>query len=320
MRALPTSPVAAGRRAGIEAGLAATSPRHGPLIARVEAVSLGHLVPRTPRTGRVHSVFARACNIAFDATLLTLCAAGAPSGPTVLCVGLGEATDFRTLFADGERVEADADGLHAPRVAIDWSEASVWHPAPPGMLQPGARITAHVQRACASVVSRRREWGSSVIDRDGGAAVAALADACRRCDAEAAGREVHRLIGWGEGLTPAGDDVLAGLLAALDGLAGTDAERRRFRETLGAACIARLARTTPISAHLLRLAAGGHHAEPVLGLRDALLGADESRRVDAALERVLAIGATSGAATASGVLAGVRAWLPDATPAGRHRP
>jgi hypothetical protein len=316
MHAHQTPSVAVGRRAGSERGFAGEVVADVPSSARLRALSLGYLVPRTRRTGRVHSTFARACNIAFDDMLLTLCTAGAARGPTVLCATLGEATDFRVLFAEGERVEADGEGLRTRRVAVDWSDARVWHPVAPGKLQSAARITAHMQRACASVVTRRREWDPSVIDRDGAAAVTALADACRRCDAEAAGREVLLLVGWGEGLTPAGDDVLAGLIAALDGLMGVDAERRRFREALGAACIACLARTTPIAAHLLRLAAGGHHAEPVLALRDALLTADEAQRVDAALERVLAIGATSGAATASGVLAGVRAWLPDPTPTG----
>jgi hypothetical protein len=137
-------------------------------------------------------------------------------------------------------------------------------------------------------------------------------------DAEAAERSVHRLVGWGEGLTPAGDDVLTGMLAAFDAPLFAAPARRRFRDALAAACVVRVSRTTAIAAHQLRLAAGGHHGEAVLRVRDALLGADDPRVVDAALERALAIGATSGAATVAGVVAGLRAWHAAPNGAGRE--
>ena len=69
-------------------------------------------------------------------------------------------------------------------------------------------------------------------------------------------------------------------------------------------------RTTPIAAHYLRLAAGGHYTEPLLRLRRALLCEDNADVVDAALRSALAVGATSGADTVSGLSAGLRAWLP----------
>ena len=73
---------------------------------------------------------------------------------------------------------------------------------------------------------------------------------------------------------------------------------------------ARISRTTPIAAHYLRLASAGHYAAPLLGLRAALLCEDDTSVVDAALLRALAVGATSGADTVSGLLSGLRAWLP----------
>ena len=63
-------------------------------------------------------------------------------------------------------------------------------------------------------------------------------------------------------------------------------------------------RTTPIAAHYLKLAAGGHYNEPLVGLRNALLAEDDRHVVDAALRRVLAIGASSGADTARGLAGG----------------
>jgi len=48
----------------------------------------------------------------------------------------------------------------------------------------------------------------------------------------------------------------------------------------------------------------------LLHLRRALLCEDDGDVVDAALCNALAVGATSGADTVSGLSAGLRAWLP----------
>ena len=72
-------------------------------------------------------------------------------------------------------------------------------------------------------------------------------------------------------------------------------------------------RTTPIAAHYLKLAAGGHYNEPLVGLRNALLAEHDRHVIDAALRRALAIGASSGADTAHGLLAGLAAWSPSST-------
>jgi hypothetical protein len=125
-------------------------------------------------------------------------------------------------------------------------------------------------------------------------------------------RHVDRLIGWGEGLTPAGDDFLVGLCAALAALAGDDAMRLRFQARLSARLADCEGRTTPIAAHCLRLAAQGHYAERLLCLRNALLAAESADTVGTAVDRALDCGATSGADTVSGLLAGLAAWLPAA--------
>jgi hypothetical protein len=105
------------------------------------------------------------------------------------------------------------------------------------------------------------------------------------------------------------------VLAGLDALALDDARRQRFRTTLGAAVVARVLRTTPIAAQYLRLAAGGHYSEALTTLRNGLLAEPDWDIVDAALGRALAIGATSGADTVSGLLAGLAAWLPEGSTA-----
>jgi uncharacterized protein DUF2877 len=273
--------------------------------------SIGYLVPRADFTGRVHSVFAKACNFACDDTLLTLCAFGVGCGPATLRLAPAALHDLRDLFDAGEPVHSHQGRARTSRVELRWLHASVWRPSDLGPLLPRGRIETRLHCARQRLAQHRRTH-ASVIDRDGAPPVAALSDACRAFDGVQALRQVERLIGWGEGLTPAGDDFLVGLIAGLDASASADERRCAFRRVLAAALIGGTQRTTPIAAHYLGLAAGGHYAEPLIRLRHALLCEDDDRAVDAALRSALAVGATSGADTVSGLLAGLLAWLPAA--------
>jgi len=107
------------------------------------------------------------------------------------------------------------------------------------------------------------------------------------------------LLGRGPGLTPAGDDVLAGWLlavhhdtAARDGLLPVVTSARHA--------------TTALSASLLEEAAAGRGVPAALALGDALGGHGDAGDVATALGRLLRVGHTSGAALAHGLLRGAR--------------
>jgi hypothetical protein len=274
--------------------------------------SIGYRVPQTQCTGRIHSVFARACNLACDlpsdGTLLTLCSSTAADGPTTLRLAGGAPLDLRDLFDRGERFTGRHGVARTPRVELRWRHAVTWQPSAPGPPLPRARIDANLRRA-AQHLARHRCTRTNVIDCQAAPVIAALCDACGALDPGAAQRQVARLVGWGEGLTPAGDDFLVGLLAGLDGWPHRDEPRHRFRDALASAITAQLHRTTEIAAHFLRLAADGHFAAPLIGLCQALLGDDDDERVDHSLGAALAIGATSGADAVSGLFAGLGAWM-----------
>jgi hypothetical protein len=107
------------------------------------------------------------------------------------------------------------------------------------------------------------------------------------------------LLGWGSGLTPAGDDVLAGwLLAVHHHAAARD-------ELLPVVAAARHA-TSALSAALLEEAAGGRGVPAALAVADALCGHGDLPELGAALDRLLRVGHTSGAALAHGLLRGAR--------------
>jgi hypothetical protein len=257
----------------------------------------------------VHSVFAQACNLASGDTLLTLSAAAAGDGPTTLRLARGATDDLRELFDVGERIHCRQGRARTRRTEFQLSNAGIWRPVEPGRTLPSSRIQANLCRAQLRL-AQRRVTRASVIDGEAAPVAAALRDACRDLDGDRAARHVDTLIGWGEGLTPAGDDFLLGLIAGLEALVHDDAARRRFHGGLAAILACRTQRTTPIAAHYLRLAASGHYTEPLILLRSALLCEDNQDVVDRTLQSALAVGATSGADTVSGLLAGLRAWLP----------
>jgi hypothetical protein len=164
-------------------------------------------------------------------------------------------------------------------------------------------------RFAADTLAQWRRSHSSIIDREGDGVITELHEACRRLDVDEAAQCVARLVGWGEGLTPAGDDVLVGLRAALGAQVGGRADRADFLLALSAAMMAQAHRTTPIAAHFLRLAARGHFNADVARLVDALLGARGRVDLPDALYAALGSGATSGADMVTGMIAGLYAWI-----------
>ena len=106
------------------------------------------------------------------------------------------------------------------------------------------------------------------------------------------------LCGRGIGLTPSGDDILAGWMAAGWLLYGPQPD-------FLAACqhIVEIARqqTHILSSCWLALAAEGNFAEPVVELLHAMTRADDTRLEDS-IKAVLAMGATSGYDLIQGIL------------------
>jgi hypothetical protein len=126
-----------------------------------------------------------------------------------------------------------------------------------------------------------------------GGPLAALRGAVRRADLDAALRTAARLIGLGPGLTPAGDDVMAGTMAGLVLLGHPAAER------FAAGVFALAAgRTTELSRALLRHAAVGRVSGEYAAVLHGLVG---DRPLGPAIAGLLAAGSTSGRALALGL-------------------
>ncbi|HEY3365766.1 MAG TPA: DUF2877 domain-containing protein [Symbiobacteriaceae bacterium] len=128
------------------------------------------------------------------------------------------------------------------------------------------------------------------------ALAAALASALAAAQAEAVTAAVAGLIGLGPGLTPGGDDFLAGVLAGLQCL-GSPAAR-----LLGDALERSAGRTTALSRQFLRWAVRGRYGETVRG---PFVAARAGMPAAAAIASLLAVGATSGGDTAAGIWVGL---------------
>jgi hypothetical protein len=132
--------------------------------------------------------------------------------------------------------------------------------------------------------------------------VDALVAALREHDVDALAERAANMIGLGPGLTPSGDDVLVGLLAALH-VPGAPGEALRgigLRIAKDAA-----GGTSAVSAAALREARRARARAIVVLLRCCTAAPTRFR----ALAAVLAIGATSGADIATGVACALEAQL-----------
>jgi hypothetical protein len=275
------------------------------VIARIERI--GYLAPQE-FVGAVHSVFAQACNVAWRDSLLTLVRPALADGPTVFVLGADAPADLRAVFGRGEAICARDGCIESRRARLDVSRATVWRAPAARRALPDADIGTRLARTRARLAGCRSDRPSVVV-REAQPTVARLEAACGALDAERACAHAARLIGWGEGLTPAGDDFLVGLCAALRALAAGAPERADFVARVSECIAASCGRTTPIAVHHLRLAARGHFNADVLRAVDALRAEDDPDRADVAIGETLAAGATSGADTLTGVLAGFAAWM-----------
>jgi len=186
---------------------------------------------------------------------------------------------WRTTVGDGEIRWISPVGPVVVRAVREWA------PARP----PRGQVTARALAAVRASLSGADAGVRGVLLPDLGAAAA---------DHDAAISAATSLLGAGPGLTPSGDDVLAGFLA---GAAAFGIDATALREAIA---VLAPERTTALSAALLWHAARGECIDELAGLAAALTsqrpgGAEQA---GLAVSRLLSVGHTSGAALALGLV------------------
>ncbi|HVL04354.1 MAG TPA: DUF2877 domain-containing protein [Acidimicrobiales bacterium] len=202
--------------------------------------------------GTVAAVFSKAAYLRLPAGLVALCTAEVPSGP------IHARGPFPILrLAAGEAVTVDGSVA-----GVDLAGARVWRGELPDMATVDPSIFA---RAPASALAAYPERAARAAEHLAGGDLAGV---------------VGALSGLGPGLTPAGDDALAGILLVAgshDRAAAIDAAAR--------------ARTNDIARAFLAWAARGQSIEPV----HRLLVAADRQQAESAVADLLRFGHSSGA-------------------------
>jgi Protein of unknown function (DUF2877) len=248
--------------------------------------------------GAVHSVFSRAVNLEIEGEMWTLLASDCADLPLGIRLPVPSFEAFAIRQGGSVHARAGFLGIGRPgrRIVVDCGAAPRWAPSPPSAIAPGfaARLARLSQAATA------RAWFAS-------RTMACAATRALQSGARPLGGALAGIVGCGPGLTPAGDDVLVGILAVLTspvaGDAGAETAEAMRRAIEGLA-----PRTTTLSGHMLRQAARGLLGRMPHDLVSALAGA-AADELDCAIRSIAATGATSGVDVCMGVLEAARAFL-----------
>jgi hypothetical protein len=300
----------------------------------VRAERIGDRVPARAR-GRVHSVFKRACNFETrTGELVTLLAHELGNVPHGIRLA-GPAAPFESWLTPGQNAILENSALRVPDagITVDLSAAALWRGAVAAVLidhcsmDTGSMDTGSMDTGGAAGAVALRELRATLVERAPKqgfvpllAAAAStrtsieracsarlshtlplLAQATERRDVMAVAGAAAQLVGLGPGLTPSGDDFIAGYLAALWSRAGFESDIEAMLHSLRDALAPLFLRTTAISRQMLSDAAQGRFAERLIDVTRAVAGAGD---VVCAAAHALASGHSSGADTLCGLLFG----------------
>lgn len=276
-----------------------------------------------------------ACHLAVErGPLLILSTPDVPLAPNALTVDVAphlmlEGAGFRAGQAVALRAGApsgrDADWIVTLEAASTWEPRPRVHRVVPEDLIARlgtVRATVVAEGAARSLLPLLWASGADAGGPSPGAAGAAGMAARLLCGAAARGHAIsvagaaRGLAGLGPGLTPSGDDLLAGFAAAWTLVGDALGLDRAARQRVTAALVAGAERgASPLGRAWLAHARRGELLEPMTGFVAALLSA-EPRDLGVAVRGALAVGSSSGTDWMVGFLLGAAAML-DATIPGR---
>jgi len=276
---------------------------------RLAALSYGHGVSPDRVSGRVVAVFPRACEILTkDDSLITLVteAAGALPGGIVIDAPI----DFAFAGCVAEQAEASVRGgtlrfADSP-LTIDLRAMTPWRSEIVALdldIENPWSLRAWELTRDALVADGRTVLFLSIAR----ALILEVIDASHRLDEMGAKNAAARLIGLGDGTTPAGDDFLVGHLGGLWSSTRRDAARLKFVTRAGQNIATMAPRTHRVSRAYLEAAATGEVSEKLNAVAVAMgTGSDAGLREAAAA--AIAVGHTSGACAVLGLLVGTAAF------------
>ena len=260
-------------------------------LAKVEALSVGRSFAEFCSAGgsaSVHSVFEKAVNLHTDEGLLTI--ASKEIGKSSSSLTISNVNELNLSI--NESCSCLPGCVYFHHTEIDFSHTPVW--------------LGHINRSYKKRFLRENLCiFKALLDRRaaGGSAWHAMREG-RQSDSRLCGIKclpyntedaVRRLIGFGPGLTPSGDDLILGFTAA----ANHFTEDNGFLSRLHGAITSALGATTDLSAQFLRNAMQCEYHEYIEDMLIALCDIPET--VIPAAAKLINIGATSGSDIAAGM-------------------
>jgi hypothetical protein len=261
------------------------------------------------QTARVMGATSKGLFLGLSAESIIFLSSEPYRGPLTLNLNMG-AGSFSARQPGEAAAVRDGQLRFAPGVwVVDYRNAAAWDaPVDTKIPLPHEQRIAILGTVASRVLSARNSTGLSALlvhllglsnqpgpEKDPDLPTRALAwlhQALETGDVEAALRAAKPFFGRGSGLTPSGDDLLLGLLLALNrwgGRLGFHFDMQRFNQ--GVLEMARR-RTTTLSANLLDCAAAGQADERLVAALDGLLTGGLSP--DACADHLLAWGCSSG--------------------------
>ena len=269
---------------------------------RIAALATGAGVPAHDFAGRVIEVHKRAALIKLhDGWCITLLGRELGRQPRGISLDLPADISLQQLLSVDAELAKRSGVLRFAESAltIDLRRALPW----------SSRIAAPQFDYRKAAVARAYRTAASALERDGrsqglrdvaGTKLDTLSKAIRDRDLSAAERALADLIGLGEGKTPAGDDYLVGICAALWSCAASTA----FAAALCPTLMTLAARSSDLSSLYLQEAARGEISERLFDVAAGICAGGSDDVVGNAVTKALGVGHTSGAAGILGLLRG----------------
>ena len=302
----------------------ATIPTGMRLTVPLAAVGLSTapLIGRDGPVGHVCASFRRSCYVQTPSGEI-LCIADQSLGhsPLTLSANLPEEIDLRLVgVTEGVQLTVEDHSLRIGPLVLGLQEAVVWtpyrttRPVDQGTIQLMSQLVASISSQAPSdglgcLIPHVETLASARYDAVhyhtplatlAAGAVAELVDGLISDDPRSTQAGVRGLLGLGPGLTPSGDDFLAGLLLALH----TDNSAMPASVALPVAANAP-AMTGAISISMLNQAARGLGSEHCHQLINALIDGQPQDEVLCRTHALIAVGHTSGWDTLAGILLGL---------------
>ena len=272
-----------------------------------------------PVEGRVFAAFRDVVNVKAFGFLIGIASARIQPNPITIVTDLE--VDFKRLTNFGDKVLISNDDLViAQKIFVGYDESNLWVSEPLHGYVDALRLIPSVHALKTLIKENgRMEGAGPVIDyimkEDYYPSLESVPKPVRtyleplrklmRCQASSIFDGIVGLIGLGPGLTPSGDDVLMGFLAARTFLNSasdaTDIYLDAFRSEFPLFC----GRTTLLSEELLYWASRGQFSKLITDIMNSIADGDIPGMRASALNMMTQFGATSGTDTLIGIVAGL---------------